>query len=47
MSTGQSFFGVILQKTCIDLDKWDEIRIIQGFIVIGRQALGRNRMKSE
>jgi hypothetical protein len=38
MSIGQSFFGVILQKTYIGLDKWDEIQIMQGFIVIGRQT---------
>ncbi len=38
MSIGQSFFAVILQKTYIGLDKWDEIQIIQGFIVIGRQT---------
>jgi hypothetical protein len=38
MSIGQSFFGVILQKTCIALDKRDEIQIMQGFVVIGRQT---------
>ena len=38
MSIGQSFFAVILQKTYIGLDKYDEIRIIQGLIVIGRQT---------